>query len=226
MINPIIFDFLTRLKENNNREWFTEHKPEFIQAKEAFEKNVTDFINIVKEIDPSVGDQVAKDCIFRIYRDTRFAKDKTPYKTNMGAFVSKGGRKSPLAGYYLHLEPNASMIAGGIYCPQSDVLKAVRKEIYHFPDEFKQILFDSEFKDVFPLMYEDKLKMAPKGFPKDFEDIELLKYKSYTVLHSPTDAELTGKNAESHIKRVVKVLEPFNSFINRGITEEEEEIQL
>lgn len=226
MIDPIIFDFLTRLKENNNREWFTEHKPEFIEAKEAFEKNVTAFINIVKEIDPSVGDQVAKDCIFRIYRDTRFAKDKTPYKTNMGAFVSKGGRKSSLAGYYLHLEPNASMIAGGIYCPQSDVLKAVRKEIYHFPEEFKQILFDSEFKEVFPQMYEDKLKMAPKGFPKDFEDIELLKYKSYTVLHSPTDAELIGENAESHIKRVVKVLEPFNSFINRGITEEEEEIQL
>jgi len=226
MIDPIIFDFLTRLKDNNNREWFTEHKPEFIQAKEAFEKNVSDFIHIVKEIDPSVGDQVAKDCIFRIYRDTRFAKDKTPYKTNMGAFVSKGGRKSPLAGYYLHLEPNASMIAGGIYCPQSNVLKAVRKEIYHFPEEFKQILFDSEFKEVFPQMYEDKLKMAPKGFPKNFEDIELLKYKSYTVLHSPTDAELIDKDAASHIKRVVKVLEPFNSFINRGITEEEEEIQL
>ncbi len=226
MINPLIFDFLNQLKENNTREWFTEHKPEYLMAKEAFETTVTQFITIVKEIDPSVGDQVAKDCIFRIYKDTRFSKDKTPYKTNMGAFVAKGGRKSTLAGYYLHLEPNASMIAGGIYCPQSDVLKAVRKEIYHFPEEFKKILFNTEFKEVFPQMYEDKLKMAPKGFPKDFEDIELLKYKSYTVLHSPADAELVAEDAESHIKRVVKVLEPFNSFINRGITEEEEEIKL
>lgn len=226
MVDSSIFNFLLKLKDNNSREWFNDNKGMFLQAKEAFEQSVNSFIKIVKEVDPTIGDQNAKDCIFRIYRDTRFAKDKSPYKTNMGAFVANGGRKSSLAGYYFHLEPGDSMVAGGIYCPQSEVLRAVRKEIYHFSDEFKQIINTPEFKAVFPEMYGDQLKMAPKGFPKDFEDIELLKYKSYTVFHTTEDKMLMTNQAEDYVRKIVQVMAPFNTFINRGITAEEEDVQL
>ncbi|TRX71230.1 DUF2461 domain-containing protein [Carboxylicivirga sp. M1479] len=226
MIEPIVFDFLTQLKANNNREWFNEHKAFFNEAKTSFESSMQQFIDLVHEVDPSVGNLSTKECVFRIYRDTRFAKDKTPYKTNMGGFVAKGGRKSTMAGYYLHVEPGACMIAGGSYCPPSDVLKAIRREIYNFADEYKAIINADEFNTVFPQRFEDKLKMAPKGFPKDFEDIDLLKYKSFAPLHPIADEELTGAKATQNVKHVLTILEPHNTFINRGIEAEEDEIVL
>lgn len=224
MIDPIVYDFLTLLKDNNNREWFTAHKPTFQEAKMSFENSIKEFIKMVHDIDSSIGLPEAKDCIFRIYRDTRFAKDKTPYKTNMGAYVVNGGRKSPMGGYYIHVEPGASFIAGGTYCPPSDVLKKVRKEVYHFTDEYKAIINDKKFKKLFPEFYQDKLKMAPKGFPKDFADIDLLKYKSYIVSHALSDSELTNAKARQSINEAIKTLKPLNDFINRGIAADEEEV--
>ncbi|MCG8578301.1 MAG: DUF2461 domain-containing protein [Bacteroidales bacterium] len=226
MIDPVVFDFLTKLRFNNNRDWFNENKDFYKEAKASFEQSMEQFIKIVHDIDPTIGDLTPKDCLFRIHRDTRFAKDKTPYKTNMGGFVARGGRKSPMAGYYLHVEPGLSMVAGGSYSPPSDVLKAIRREIYNFTDEYKAILNDGEFKKVFPELYEDKLRSAPKGFPRDFEDIELLKYRSFAPLHTSADDELMGKGAVKQVRHIIKTLEPFNSFINRGITTEEDEIIL
>ncbi len=226
MIEAKVFEFLMQLKSNNNREWFNDNKALFNEAKESFEASMQRFIDLVYEVDPGVGLLTPKECVFRIYRDTRFAKDKTPYKTNMGGFVAKGGRKSILAGYYLHVEPGASMVAGGIYCPQSDILKAVRREIYNFTDEYKSIINDKTFREVFPIRFEDKLKMAPKDFPKDFEDIELLKYKSFAPLHAASDEELINDTDLKNTRYIIKTLEPYNAFINRGITEEEEEIIL
>ncbi|MBS2213005.1 DUF2461 domain-containing protein [Carboxylicivirga mesophila] len=226
MVDPLVFDFLTQLKANNNRDWFNDNKAFFNEAKASFEQSMQQFIEIVHTIDPSIGDLSPKECVFRIYRDTRFSKDKTPYKTNMGGFVAKGGRKSTLAGYYLHVEPGASMVAGGSYCPPADVLKAIRREIYNFADEYKAIIHDKTFTKVFPEMFEDKLKMAPKGFPKNFEDIELLKYKSFAPLHAAADEDLTGPGAADHVRYIIQVLEPHNTFINRGIEAEEDEIIL
>ncbi len=226
MIDPIVFDFLNQLKANNNRDWFNDNKAFYNEAKASFEHSMQQFIDIVHTIDPSVGELTPKECIFRIYRDTRFAKDKTPYKTNMGGFVAKGGRKSTLAGYYLHVEPGACMVAGGSYCPPPDILKAIRREIYNFADEYKAIIHDEKFTKVFPEMYEDKLKLAPKGFPKDFEDIELLKYKSFAPVHMASDDELLGEKAQDHVQHIIQTLEPHNTFINRGITAEEDEIVL
>jgi uncharacterized protein (TIGR02453 family) len=226
MIDAIVYDFLTLLKDNNNREWFAENKPWFQEAKSSFDNSIKEFISIVHDIDPSIGLPEVKDCVFRIYKDTRFSKDKTPYKTNMGAYVVNGGRKSPKGGYYIHVEPGASFIAGGIYCPPSDVLKKVRKEVYNFTDEYKAIINDEKFVKLFPEFYQDKLKMAPKGFPKEFEDIDLLKYKSYIVSHSLTDNELTGAHGKKLIKNAIKTLKPLNDFINRGIAAEDEEVSL
>ncbi|WP_439182038.1 DUF2461 domain-containing protein [Carboxylicivirga taeanensis] len=226
MVDPFVFDFLSQLKANNNRDWFNDNKAFYMEAKASFEQSMQHFIDMVYAVDPSVGVLTPKDCVFRIYRDTRFAKDKSPYKTNMGGFVAKGGRKSSLAGYYLHVEPGASMVAGGSYCPPADVLKAIRKEIYNFADEYKAIIHDEKFTRVFPQLFEDKLKRPPKGFPKDFEDIDLLKYKSFAPLHFASDSELIGEKASAHVRSIIEVLEPHNSFINRGILAEEDEIVL
>lgn len=226
MIEPIVYDFLKELKVNNNRDWFSDNKPLFQQAKASFEDSIHEFITLINKIDSSIGLLEPKDCVFRIYRDTRFSKDKTPYKTNMGAYVVNGGRKSPRGGYYIHVEPGASFIAGGIYCPPSDVLKKVRKEVYNFIDEFKDIIYNKAFKQLFPELYQDKLKLAPKGFPKDFEDIDLLKYKSYIVSHSISDEEMVGEKGKAIISTAIKTLKPLNDFINRGIDAEDEEVIL
>lgn len=226
MIDAKVYEFLTLLKDNNNREWFTENKPQFQKAKLSFENSIKELIDLIHKIDPSIGLPQPKDCIFRIYKDIRFSKDKTPYKTNMGAYIVNGGRKSPKGGYYIHVEPGASFIAGGIYCPPADVLKKVRKEVYNFTDEYKAIVLDKKFIKLFPEFYQDKLKMAPKGFPKDFEDIDLLKYKSYIVSHALSDGELSGPNGIKIIKEAIKTLKPLNDFINRGIAAEDEDVTL
>ncbi|MBS2096968.1 DUF2461 domain-containing protein [Carboxylicivirga linearis] len=226
MIEPIVYEFLKQLKDNNNREWFTENKPWYQDAKLSFENSIKGIIDLINTIDDSIGLIEPKDCIFRIYRDTRFAKDKTPYKTNMGAYIVRGGRKSPRGGYYIHVEPGQSFIAGGIYCPPSEELKKVRKEVYNFTDEFKEIIEDKDFVSIYPELYQDKLKMAPKGFPKDFSDIDLLKYKSYIVSHSIADNDMTGKQGRSILSKAIKTVKPLNDFINRGLDAEDEEIVL
>nr|WP_321450291.1 DUF2461 domain-containing protein [uncultured Carboxylicivirga sp.] len=223
MIQPIVYDFLNQLKNNNNREWFTENKLLYQKAKTSFEYSVKKIIELINTIDSGIGILEPKDCIFRIFRDTRFSKDKTPYKTNMGAYIVKGGKKSPRGGYYFHAEPGASFIAVGIHCPPSDVLKKVRKEVYNFADEFKEIIEDKDFKALYPEMYPDKLKMAPKGFPKDFEDIDLLKYKSYIVSHTMSDDEMIDNGSVQLFAKLISTAKPLNDFINQGLDAEDEE---
>ncbi len=226
MIEPKVYDFLIQLNANNNRDWFNDNKALYLEAKESFEMSIRNMISLINSIDSSIGILEPKDCVFRIYRDTRFSKNKTPYKTNMGAYIVNGGRKSPKGGYYLHVEPGTSFIAGGIYCPPNDVLKKVRKEVYNFTDEFKDIIENKTFKEMFPEFYQDKLKMVPKGFPKDFEDADLLKYKSYIVSHSISDEEMVGEGATQLITKAIETLKPLNDFINRGIEAEDEEVVL
>lgn len=212
-----VIDFLSGLKLNNNREWFEANKKQYEAAKLEFEGLLNKLIPMIYKFDPEIGLLTAKDCVFRIYRDVRFSKDKSPYKTNMGGYINKGGRKGMYAGYYVHIEPGSSMLAGGIYMPPPDVLKKARQEVYYHSEEFKSILNGKEFKKVFRQMEEDKLSRPPKDFPADFKDVDLLKYKSYTVLHTVKDETLLGKDLMEYIASVFKVLHPFNRFINRGL---------
>ena len=176
-----ILNFIKDLKANNNREWFNENKAKYEEAKKQFEAYVDILIMKIKEFDQFVDVNAAKECTFRIYRDARFSKNKEPYKPNFGAYIAKGGRKSEYAGYYIHLESGASFAGGGVYCPQAKVLKSVREDIYQDASTFKKIINKPTFKSVFPKMYGDKLKTAPRGFDKNFADIGLLNFKSYTV---------------------------------------------
>ena len=156
--------------------------------------------------------------MFRINRDIRFSNDKSPYKTNFGGFIVPGGKKSGNAGYYIHIEPGNCFLAGGVHMPPPDKLKAVRTEIYENTEDFKKILNNKQFKNHFKeLTNDDKLKTAPKGFPKDFEDIDLLRHKSYTVIKPIKDEIVKSDKFTDEIIDAFKTLQAFNNFINEGI---------
>ena len=151
---------------------------------------------------------------FGFFRDVRFSNDKTPYKINMGSFIARGGRKSMGAGYYFHIEPGGSFVGGGSYCPPADSLKALRTEIFDHPQEFKQLIYSDSFQKMYPEMYDDKLKTAPKGFPKDFPEIDLLKYKSYAFTSRIPDAVVASEAYVGKIIAAFKELSPVNRFLN------------
>lgn len=212
-----IVAFLKLLKENNNREWFNEHKNEFLEVKDEFEILTQQLIEHLGIEDESIRGLQAKDCIFRIYRDVRFGKDKSPYKTHFGAYINQGGRKGETCGYYFHLEPGATMLAGGIYAPPAPILFEVRDAIYADTDEFKAIINAKSFKDLFGDIDGDKLKRGPKDFPKDFEDIELLKHKSFLATHLVSDEDLIKPEFLEKSIHVFNAMKPFNDFFNRAI---------
>ncbi|WP_294344785.1 DUF2461 domain-containing protein [Prosthecochloris sp.] len=210
-------NFLDALRKNNNREWFQANKPFYDSARADVEQLVAVLIPVVREIDPEVDVVSPKECLFRIFRDVRFSKDKSPYKTNFGAFIARGGRKSPYAGYYLHIEPGASFVGGGAYMPESRYLKAIRYEIFENIDEYKAILESEGFGKYYGGMFGEKLKTAPKGFPKDFPDIDLLKNKHYAVTHRVTDDFWFSASLVDDVAEMFSVLYGLNRFLNNAI---------
>jgi uncharacterized protein (TIGR02453 family) len=218
MINENILQFLKELSGNNNREWYHANKHKYTIAKKDFENFVNIAIHEISRFDDQINALSAGDCIFRIFRDTRFSPDKTPYKTNMGAFIAKGGRKSGYAGYYIHVDPAGSFLAGGVYMPPSPQLKLIRQEIFNFTDEFKQIIQNKKFIQHFgKLIDENKLKGVPRGYSKDFPDIDLLKYTSYTVFKNQTEAMIRSNDFIGEVKEVFEAMRPLNHFLNRAI---------
>jgi uncharacterized protein (TIGR02453 family) len=214
-----ILDFLAQLKLNNNREWFQDNKKWYESAKKEMEFFVSGMITEISAIDPDLQSPAMKDCMFRIFRDVRFGADKSPYKTNFGAFIAKGGRKSSFPGYYFHFEPGESMLAGGVYQPQPETLKLLRNEIYYHSAELRQILEKHSFKNHFNQLGDfDKMKKAPKDFPADFPDSDLLKYRSYIVSQNIPDKIVTSDNYHKRIMEMVKELQPFMRFLNRAIS--------
>jgi uncharacterized protein (TIGR02453 family) len=218
MISRNITDFLKKLSENNNREWFQANKKLYDIARKEFEDFTKQFILIIAAFDKEVAWLEPKDCIFRIYRDTRFSNDKTPYKTNFGAYVVKGGRKSEFAGYYINIEPNNYFLSGGIWMPLSENLKKVRTEIFQNPDEFLNIINSPTFKKHFgKLSDEDMLKTVPKDFPKDFKYIDLLHYRSYVALKPVPENLVSNIKFMDELTKVFQALYPFNKFINNAL---------
>ena len=211
-----LIDFLKELNDNNNREWFNENRGKYETAKKGFEELMNSLIPGIYKIDPSIGTPDVKKSIFRIFRDVRFSNNKLPYKTNFGGFIAKGGRKSGNAGYYLHIEPGNSFIGGGNYLPQSDALKAIRSEILYNVDEFKGVLSEARFKKYFNQIEGEKLKRPPKGFPADFPDVELLKFKSYIAINHLSDKQVLSKSFEQYANKVFEALSPLNLFLNRS----------
>ena len=210
--------FLKNLKSNNNKDWFEKNKPVYLDVKADFEVVVEKIIKGIAKFDKKISpDMKGKDCTFRIYKDVRFSKDKTPYKSNMGASINPGGKKSLLAGYYLHIEPGASFLAGGVYMPEPEILTAIRQEIDYNPEPLLKILKSASFKKFFKgLDEDDKLKTAPKGFEKDHPHLELLKNKHFIVSHYISDKQLTDKNMEATVIAGFKAMHPFLEYLREA----------
>lgn len=209
--------FLINLSHNNNREWFNENKPSYIEAQQNFIKLVDQIIQDLAIHDASVGRLEGKNTVFRIYRDTRFSKDKTPYKNNMGAALSeKGVKKLSHSGYYIHIEPGKSFLAGGVHMPESVNLKSIRTSISNNADRFLKIINNNNFKNQLELRG-DKLIKVPQGFGKDDPMAEYLKYKSFTAFHDLTDEMILSENFAAHAVSIFKEIHPFNQFLNEAI---------
>jgi uncharacterized protein (TIGR02453 family) len=216
MLQESTLAFLKALKKNNNRDWFEKNREKYESARVDFYDFINKLIADLSKQDASLKGVTAKDSIFRIYRDVRFSKNKDPYKTNFGSVVCKGGRKSDRACFYIQVEPGNSFIAGGGWMPSTDHLKDIRKEIFYHTKDFKKILYDKRFKKIFKELSDIKLKLAPKGFDKNFPDLELLKYTSYLVEMPLSDKLLTEKSLIKQCAVVHKAMLPLLNFLNKA----------
>lgn len=220
MIPKSTIQFLKELKQHNDRDWFMKNKPRYTEAHEQFTQFVGDLLKHLVKFDPSLVGVTANQCVFRIYRDVRFSKDKSPYKTHFGAYITSIGKKTDVhgkAGYYLHIEPGASMLAGGAYVPDGTWLKAIRQEIDYNGAEFRKILSGKKFKEYFGELEGEKLTRLPKGYPETHPDIELLKHKSHLAVHNLTDKQVLDNKFLIHCATVFKAMHPLNTFLNRSM---------
>jgi uncharacterized protein (TIGR02453 family) len=217
MIQRSTFDFLKGLKRNNNREWFAKNRSRYEDALYDFHVFINALIQKTSEFDPTVKDLLPKDCIFRIYRDIRFSKDKTPYKWHFGAVIGIGGRRSDLAGYYVQIAPGEVLTAGGLYSPSPAQTLAVRKTMLDKTERIRSIINDKEFKKYFGELRGDKLKTVPKGFPKDHKAIELLKLKSYVAYHEIGDEKAFSKSFVDYTAKTFRAAMPLINFLNDAV---------
>ena len=210
-------DFLKKLERNNNREWFNEHKNLFNGAREDVISFVEALIEEIAKFDEEIRKVDAGKSLFRIYRDTRFSHNKEPYKNNFGANIvmAKGYVK---AGYYLHIQPEQSFLAGGIYMLENNRLKELRKEISSNAEEFQKIIDEACFRRYFGgLSEEGKLKRVPAGFEKEDPMSEYLKLKHFVATRPVSDKELLEKEASKKFAEIYKSLKPLNDFLNASL---------
>lgn len=218
MKTEFILKFLKDLKKHNDRDWFQKNKERYLEAKEGFEMLVADVLSEIVKFDSALGGLDPKKLPFRIYRDVRFSKDKSPYKTNMGAGFSPNGKLVEEPGYYLHLEPGKSFIAGGIYMPNPANLAKIRQEIDYNMDKLNKVLKSKAFKNLFSNFDDfDKLKTVPKGYAKDHPAIEILKLKSFIVSSSFLDKEVTDKKFVKQASQIARAIKPLNDFLKEAI---------
>lgn len=219
MIQPRILKFLKEIKKNNNRPWFEKNRPQYENAKADFLFFVEGLIKEMAKFDPPIGSLTAKDCLFRINRDVRFSKDKSPYKTNIAAYFNKGGKKSNGAGYYIHIEPGKSFAAGGMWQPLPADLSKIRQEIDYSFDDWKKMVGGSSFKKYFPdgVIAQDALIRPPKGYDESNPAIHFIKMKNFFVTKYFTDAEVQNKSFVKDVAASFKAMKPLIAFLNTAI---------
>ena len=220
MLQPATIKFLKGLNKNNNKPWFEANRLAYQSAKQDFESFVHAILSELAKTDEQIASLNAKECMFRINRDVRFSNDKSPYKNNMAASIKPGGKKSVAAGYYFHLEPGKSFVAGGIWMPDAAATKKIRQEISYCYDEFKSIISSRKFKSVYKDLDKEKeisLVKLPKGYEKDDPASEYLKLKSWLATREVSDSELTSKGLSKMVVESFVTLQPLLSFINRSL---------
>lgn len=219
MLQPSTFKFLQNLKANNNKPWFDVNRKQYESAKEDFLLLTGEIIKEVAGFDKSIGDLKPKDCTFRINRDIRFSKNKTPYKTNMAASFNAAGKKASGAGYYFHLEPGAGFAGGGCYVPMPPELAKIRQEIDYNFEEWTTVLNKKMFKKQFPGGVESTstLVRPPKNYDENNPAITYLKMKDFIVTCPFTDGALQHKNLARQIAGSFEAMKPFVDFLNKAI---------
>ncbi|MGI6243961.1 MAG: DUF2461 domain-containing protein [Prevotella sp.] len=231
-----IMSFLTNVAANNNRDWFQEHKDEYLAAKASFDDGVEKAIAAIGKFDPSIAHLTAKDCTYRFYRDIRFSSDKSPYKRHFGAYISAHGRKSLHAGYYIHVQPGQCLLGIGAYWLPTNILTSVRNEIMGNIDEWRKCVENGQFVKNFGYANDSKwsedhidakgfgiarLKRAPKGFPNDYEFGQYLKMKDYCAWHVVPDDFFEGDEWLQKMVKLFKVAKPMMDFTNAVIDDYE-----
>lgn len=219
MLQSATVQFLKGLSKNNNKPWFDANRPAYEAAKSDYQEFVAQLLLATASFDESIAGLQPKDCVFRINRDVRFSKDKSPYKSNMGASLSKGGKKVNAAGYYFHLEPGQSFAAGGFYMPEPAQLAAIRQEIDYNFGEWEQIVSSKAFLKVFPagVTGSGTLVRPPKGYEEDNAAIYYLKMKGFIVSRPIPDEMLVNKNLLKEVTKTFSTMKPLIDFLNRAV---------
>lgn len=220
-----VMDFLARLQANNNREWFKAHKDEYQAAQARFDALTARLIEGLGRLDPTVGGLDVKSCTYRIYRDTRFTNDKSPYKTHMGAFVCPGGKKSGFGGYYFQVGPDeagypsGNMLAVGHYCFTPRVMRLLREDICADNGELARIV---ERAAPFVLDDENRLKRVPNGFPRDVPFAPLLTYRTFCLAYSQGRAFMLAPDVVERTLDLLARTQPFLAYVNRAVAYDRE----
>ncbi|HXC04723.1 MAG TPA: DUF2461 domain-containing protein [Bacteroidia bacterium] len=219
MIDKTTLIFLTKLKKNNSKAWFDANRKTYDAARENVTIFIQGLLSGASRFEPGLSTLEARKCLFRINRDIRFSKDKSPYKTNFGASMNFAGKNAPGPGYYIHLEPGGhSFMAGGIYMAEPALLAAIRQEIDYNLPEFNAILGHKKFKQTFgELSMGDKLQRPPKGYELDNPALEHLKNRHFIVSHPIADKDLQAKNLSKKIIAEMELMKPFLDFLKRAV---------
>ena len=212
-------EFLKALGENNNKPWMDANKKWYETERKKLTTFVTTLIQTLSETEPAFGTVLAKDCLFRINRDIRFSKDKSPYKANFGVHLNAEGKNSIRGGYYLHIAADSSSFAGGgIWMPEAENIKKIRQEIDYNWEEFKSIIENKQFKKIFgDLNADEKLVRPPKGYEADNPAVEYSKLKSYTVFRSLSQKELASDKLADICLETFHTMRPLLAFLNRAL---------
>lgn len=212
-----VFPFLRDLSRHNDRAWFEQNRPAYEAARGQFERFVAALIDAIDAFDPLEGVQ-AKDCLFRIHRDVRFSRDKSPYQTHFGASIAPGGRKAQRMGYYIHLEPgDRSLVAGGLYAPEADQLARFRADIAQDARDFRAILAAPAFVQAFGAVQGDQLKTAPQGYDRAHPDIDLLRLKQVIVVRNFSDGAVLAPGFAVEVSESCRAMQPFLTYLDSVI---------
>ncbi len=223
-ISPSNLEFLKLLKKNNNREWFAKHKDRYILEQQQM-VDFADALLLEMNKHDVLETESGKKSLFRIYRDTRFAKDKTPYKINWSGGFQRATKKRR-GGYYFHIEPGNSFVGGGFWGPEPKDLKRIRDEFAHDASPLRKILKSKSFVETFGKLEGEQVKTTPKGYSADNDAIDLLRYKQFLLMHKFTDKEVVSDDFLKRVNDTFKKMRPFFDYMSEVLTTDENGVSI
>ena len=218
-----VLQFLRDLAQHNDRAWFNEHKERYLAVQQRWNEFCESLIGEIGAFDPDIARLTLRDCTYRIYRDTRFSPDKSPYKTHFGVFLAPGGKKSMHAGYYFHVGtgesneyPQGHMLAAGNYCYEPKAIQILREDISDGWESFQnEVLAVADPR--FVVDQEGALKRVPKGYAPDAPYADWMRLKSYCLVMNVDDDFITRPDLAKRVADLFRTTKPFNDYINRAV---------